>query len=36
MGAGREEVPGIYAEKLLEFRDVAVGELCKRKLIITY
>lgn len=29
LGAEREAVPRIYAEKLLEVRDVALGELCK-------
>ena len=32
----REAVPGIDAVKLLEVRDVALGELCKRNLMITY
>jgi len=36
MGVGRKAVPGIGAEKLLEVRGVALGELCKRKLMITY
>jgi hypothetical protein len=33
MGAETEAVPGIYDEKLLEVRDVTLGELFKRKMI---